>query len=336
MHQYVQRHTSGIVDESLLADRVIRFLYSSERENPSLLQRALATPKVTEWLAHWEFDRHLSEPAQRIAAVVKRLSINTSEILGGTAQMRTLRDLFERKIRYWDARPLPEKEALIVSPADGKALPFAANVESSLPIKEKFIGMGPLLADCNPWGDAIDATNGIAGVVVRLTPDVYHYTHAPVSGHVISHRSVEGAFHSCNPIAATRLLSSYPRNRRTVTVYDTDVQDGTGVGIVVQADVAAMMIGQIVSCYSALQYDNPMPLRPGMWVERGSPVSLFRPGSSTSIVLWKGSRAAIASELIANSERADLRSRFSDWLQTAWVETALRVRQPISESTQGR
>jgi phosphatidylserine decarboxylase len=332
LHQYVSRHSHAVVDESLLADRVIRFLYAREREDPSLLQRALASPKVTQWLAHWEFDRHLANPSRHIEQIAKRLSINTEEIVGGVATMRTMRDLFERKIRFWDVRPLPIKTCGIVSPADGKALPFLANDATALPIKEKFIGLNELLGHANPW---VLGVHDIAGVIVRLTPDVYHYTHTPVTGRVVSHQLIEGAFHSCNPLAATRLRNSYPRNRRAVTVYDTDISNGSGVGIVVQVDVAAMMIGQIVGCYSERKYEQPAPLRIGQLVVRGMPVSLFRPGSSTSVVLWHGSRASVANDLVSNSTRVHLRSRFSDWLQSAWVETALRVRQPISEAIAG-
>jgi phosphatidylserine decarboxylase len=332
LHQYVSRYSSVAVDESLLADRVIRFLYAREREDPNLLQRALASPKVTQWLAHWEFDRCLTDPTRRIEQIAARMSINTDEIVGGVSPMRTMRDLFERKIRFWDVRPLPAKSNGIVSPADGKALPFLANDDAALPIKEKFIGVNELLGQANPW---VLGASDIAGVIVRLTPDVYHYTHTPVAGRVVSHQLIEGAFHSCNPLAATRLRNSYPRNRRAVTVYDTDVPNGSGVGTVVQVDIAALMIGQIVSCYSECKYEHPAALRRGQWVERGMPVSLFRPGSSTSVILWHGSRAKVASDLVSNSARAHLRSRFSDWLQSAWVETALQVRQSISETHAG-
>jgi phosphatidylserine decarboxylase len=332
LHQYVSRYSTVAIDETLLADRVIRFLYAREREDPSLLQRALASAKVTQWLAHWEFDRSLADPIRRIENIAKRMGINTDEIVGGVIHMRTLRDLFERKIRFWDVRPLPSRSCGIVSPADGKALPFLANDDTALPIKEKFIGLNELLGQLNPW---VLGARDIAGVIVRLTPDVYHYTHSPVAGRVVAHQLIEGAFHSCNPLAATRLRNSYPRNRRAVTVYDTDVPNGSGVGTVVQVDVAAMMIGQIVSCYSECEYEHPAALRKGQWVERGMPVSMFRPGSSTSVVLWHGSRANVASDLVANSARTHLRSRFSDWLQSAWVETALQVRQAISETRVG-
>jgi phosphatidylserine decarboxylase len=344
-HQYVERYRNTTVDERLLADHIIRFLYHRARETPGWLLDALASARVTDALAHWQFDRTLRNPKLAIEYAAHRLMIRESETVDGFGSMRTFRDLFERQIRYWDVRPLPSDPTAIVSPADGKLLPFAAFDRDTLPIKEKFVRVADLLGGIDSWRhDRAEVSRGrafsettlapIAGVIVRLTPDVYHYTHAPVSGRVLHQETIEGRFHSCNPTALIRFAGSYAFNRRVVTVYDTDVALGTQVGIVAQVDVAAMMIGQIESRYSENRYAAPRALRVGDFVPRGAPVSMFRPGSSTSIVMWDGRRAALSRELIANSSRADLRSRFSDWLQKPWAETQVSVRQAISEANE--
>jgi phosphatidylserine decarboxylase len=340
-HQYVQRYRNLACDEKLLADQILRFLYHREREQEGFLQAALASKWVTDALAHWQFDRRLRHPVQAIEYAAHRLMIRESETVDGFRSMRTLRDLFERKIRYWALRPSPAETNAIVSPADGRLLPFAAHNRDALPIKSKFLRVDDLLGGINPWAAQLgthslskrrgDATlEPLAGVIVRLTPDVYHYTHTPVAGKVLLQKTIEGRFHSCNPTALTRLAGSYALNRRTITLYDTDVEGGTQVGIVAQIDVAAMMIGCIEPRYSATRYDDPRAVRIGETVARGVPISLFRPGSSTSVILWDGSRAMPSPELIRNARRCDLRSRFSDWLREPWVETEVRVRQAIS------
>jgi phosphatidylserine decarboxylase len=344
-HQYVESFRNAAANEELLADQVIRFLYSRRREEPGFLLNALGSGAVTDALAHWQFDRRLREPKRMIENVAHRMMIRESETVAGFAHMRTLRDLFERQIRYWDVRPLPEASNVIVSPADGKLLPFAAFRNDSLPIKTKFVRIDELLGGRNPWSRYAQDANAtqrfsqssiarLSGVIVRLTPDVYHHTHAPVAGRVVRHETIDGKFHSCNPSALTRFTGSYAFNRRTITVYDSDVAGGSQVGLVAQIDVAAMMIGQIESRYSAVRYNNARALAVGDFVPRGAPVSLFRPGSSTSIVLWDAHRASIDASLIANSQRRDLQSRFSDWLGQPWVETRVAVRQPISKPTQ--
>ncbi len=328
MHQYILRHNGTAVDEQLLADRVVSFLYNRSRDEPGALLDMLASAKVTDWLAHWEFDRSLRHPERVIRQTMARLGIDGSEFLDPIESMGTLRELFERRIRYWQVRPLPQDPRALVASADGKALPFATEGESSLPVKSRFMSLAAILGAANPWLRWPDLP--LAGVVIRLTPDVYHYTHAPVSGVVRQYVQIEGMFHSCNPTALTAFTRSYEVNRRAVTVYDTDVEGGSQIGMVAQIDVAAMMIGRLESRFSARGYEDPRPLRPGQFVPRGAPVSLFRPGSSTSILVWQAGRARHAPELITNSKRSDLRSRFSDWLGSPWVETAIRVRELIA------
>lgn len=53
---------------------------------------------------------------------------------------------------------------------------------------------------------------------------------------------------SCNPGAVVSMVTPFSKNRRVVTVIDTDVPGGTGIGLV------AMMIGDIVQCYSTHGY----------------------------------------------------------------------------------
>ena len=48
-------------------------------------------------------------------------------------------------------------------------------------------------------------------------------------------------------------------------------------------EVVAMMIGDIVQCYSDTAYDDPKGVTPGMSLKKGQPKSLFRPGSSTKV-----------------------------------------------------
>lgn len=334
-HQYVERYRNTVSNEALLADQVIGFLYHQSREEPHFLLSSLASGTLTNVLAFWQFDRRLRNPKRTLEYTAHRLMIRESEAVHGFGHMRTLRELFERQIRYWAVRPLPDSTTSIVSPADGKLLPFDAFAGDMLPVKSKFVRVEDLLGGVNPWSshsrfDESSMTR-LAGAIVRLTPDVYHYTHSPVAGRVVRHDVIEGQFHSCNPTALARFPGSYAFNRRTVTVYDSDVEGGSGVGTVVQVDVAAMMIGQMESRFSAHRYENSRAIVVGEFVPRGAPVSLFRPGSSTSIVLWDGTRSSVSRELIANSKRSDLRSRFSDWLGQPWVETQVAVRQAISE-----
>ena len=172
---------------------------------------------------------------------------------------------------------MPDDPCAIVSPSDSRVIPGSFCETSSLFLKDKFFTYDELLG-CGKreWLHAFFQGNF---AVFRLTPEKYHYNHTPVAGRVLDYYTVEGDYHSCNPGAAVLVATPYSKNRRVVTVIDTDVEGGTQVGKVAMIEVVALMIGDIVQCYSESQYDDPQPVVPGMFLRRGQPKSLFRPCS---------------------------------------------------------
>ncbi len=54
-------------------------------------------------------------------------------------------------------------------------------------------------------------------------------------------------------------------------------------------EIAAMMIGDILQYYSAQDFDNPLPVVPGMFLKE-APKSLYRPGSSVDILIFQKGR----------------------------------------------
>jgi phosphatidylserine decarboxylase len=327
LHHYVEPTLGEGVAERLMADRVIGFLYNTARETPSTLQRIAASKRLTQALASWEFDRPLFRPQQTIGFAVQRMGIDLSDALGDPAHWRTLRELFERQIRYWESRPLPSAKAAIVSPADGKLLHFGGGEDAMVSVKRRFFSVPELLAKPN-WAAQFSTARGVS---VRLTPEVYHYVHAPVSGVVLDVYDVDGAYHSCNPTALVSFDSPYMLNRRRVVVLNTDVPGGSQVGAVAVIAVAAMMIGRIEDRYSEQRYDEPQPLRIGTEVIQGAPMMMFRPGSSTVLVLWPSERAAATQRLTELSSKRHVPSRFGDWLLMPWNEVLVRVRAVVAD-----
>src|SRR5262249_234423 len=126
--------------------------------------------------------------------------------------------------------------------------------------------------------------------VFRLTPDQYHYNHLPVSGVVVDFYEIGGEYHSCNPSAVVELVPPSSHNRRTVTVIETDVTHGSGVGLVAMIEITALMVGDLVQAYSEREYDSPIGMQAGMFVRKGCPKSIFRPGSSTDVLVFQKDR----------------------------------------------
>jgi len=333
-HQYVERSSGRICDETLFGDRVIRTLYDPVREKIPALFNLFTGPASSKTLAYFNYDSLLGAKILGNRKFLEDCQVNWDECLDPPEQLDTARKFFERKIRYWETRPLPDNPLAIVSPADARVIVGSFNAASGLFLKEKFFAFDELFGtDKLIWQYAF-----VGGdfAVFRLTPDKYHYNHIPVSGLVVDHYQIDGRHHSCNPDAVVRVATPYSKNQRVVTVINTNVPGGSHIGQVAMIEVVALMIGDICQAYSSKAYDNPRPLEVGMWVERGCPKSLYRPGSSTDVLIFQAERIQFAADLLDNQQRQDVSSRFSLGFGQALVETEVQVRSLLALPQIGR
>ncbi len=332
-HQYVERETSRIVNEPLFGDRIIRYVYSSQRESTSTLFRMLTSARISRLLAYFNYDIPLGDAFTGGRALLQKLGVDMSECLDSPESLNTARKVFERKIRYWENRPMPMEENRIVSPADAKMIAGSFASDSLLFIKEKFFHFEELIGpDKTYWLDTFQHGDF---AVFRLTPEKYHYNHAPVSGRVLDIYGIDGRYHSCNPAAVVSLATPFSKNKRVVTVLDTDTEGGTGIGKVAMIEIAALMIGDIVQCYSHKEYDSPQMVQKGMTIQKGQPKSLYRPGSSVDVLIFEKNRIQFSSDILRNRNRTDIQSRFSTHFTTPLVETEVAVRSEIASGICG-
>ena len=220
-------------------------------------------------------------------------------------------------------------QSLVLCPADARVLIGSFKDSSMLFLKEKFFQYEELLGPKK--SDWLEAFRGGDFVICRLTADKYHYNHTPVAGVVRDFYENDGVYHSCNPGPVVTLATPYSKNKRVVTVIDTDVKGGTGVGMVAMIEIVALMVGDIVQCYSHCEYQEPRGINPGMFLRRGCPKSLFRPGSSTTVLLFQRERIEFSADLIRNLYRSDIASRYSQGLGRPLVETDVEVRSTIAQ-----
>jgi phosphatidylserine decarboxylase len=326
-HQYIVRETGLVRTETLCADTLLAWMYCSAREKARWLFDALTSSGFSKFLAWMHYDMHQHLTRKQIGHAMRELDINSKEIADDMSRYRSLRDIFERKIRYADFRPMPDSPDAILSPADARILIGSFSATSAVFIKEKFFDFAELIGM-----DRINWLSRFANgdfAVFRLTPDQYHYNHVPVSGVVADHYEISGRYHSCNPGAMVREITPLSKNRRIVTVIDTDTCAGTRIGCVAMVEIVAMMIGDIVQCYSDTSYDDPKGVTPGMTLKKGQPKSLFRPGSSTTVLIFEKDRIRFSEDLLRNMFRRNVSSRFSLGFGMPLVETDVRVRSEI-------
>jgi phosphatidylserine decarboxylase len=327
-HQYVDRETGAVRTEQLFGDRLVRFLYHPLREHAPMLFRAFTSSRCSAALALFNYDFALGCRVLGNRRFLQEAGVNLRECLDSLEQLDTARKVFERKIRYWDCRPVPSEPRAVLSPADARMLIGSFRQDCQLFLKGKFFEFEELLGHGRSRWQKAFADGDFA--IFRLTPDKYHYNHTPVSGQVIDFYELDGVFHSCNPHAVVQAVTPYSKNRRVVTVFDTDVPGGTGIGLVAMIEVVALMIGDVVQCYSDHAYADPIPLRPGLSVGRGRPKSLFKPGSSTDVLIFEAGRVRFDEDLLRNQGRCHVSSRFSQGFGRSLVETDVQVRSRIA------
>jgi phosphatidylserine decarboxylase len=100
--------------------------------------------------------------------------------------------------------------------------------------------------------------------------------------------------------------------------------------LVAMIEVVALMIGDIVQCYSETRYNNPLPVGSGMFIRRGAPKSLFRPGSSTVVLVFQKQRVSFAEDISANMAYHGVESIFSRNFGQPLVESDVKVRSLIA------
>lgn len=323
-HQYIERETLDVKTEELYWDRVIEFCYSLIREHAPSFFRALTGQRVSEMLGFLSYDLFMGRRLSGSLGFLKRSGIDLTECCEDYRALDTPRKIFERKIRYWQCRPMSQDPWDIVSPADARMLMGSFRDTDMLFVKDKFFKFETLFgAGKDQWMDSFRDGDF---AIFRLTPEKYHYNHGPVSGRVRDIYEIEGAYHSCNPGAVVRIVTPYSVNKRVVTIIDTDVAGGSSVGLVAMIEVAALMIGDIVQCYSRTGYDDPVAIHPGMFLEKGSPKSLYRPGSSTNILVFQKGRVDFAGDITSNLFDRRVSSRFSNWFGGPLAETEVKVR----------
>lgn len=326
-HQYIERASRAVKDETLLGDPFIRMIYCDAREKAPLLFRAATSARMSSLLGFINYDSFLKQRFSGTVDLLKTLKVDLSECLEPD-NLKTPRDIFERKIRYEIVRPMPANPSSVVSPADAKMIAGSSAKSPMVFIKEKFFRVDELLGhDHKKW---INVFRNGPYAIFRLTPEKYHYNHTPVAGLTVDIYEMDGAYHSCNPTAVLTAATAVSKNRRVVTVIDTDIEGGTGIGLVAMVEVVALMIGDIRQCYSECGYTNPRTITPGMVLKKGQPKSIFKPGSSTVILLFQNHRIVFSSDILANLGRRDVNSRFSVGLGQPVVETEVAVREEIA------
>ena len=107
-HQYIDRQSGVVQTEPLYHDTLVNFFYSGLWERAPLLYNLLTRAWTSQLLSFINYDLPVGARLSGATRFLRTCRVNFSECVEPLERLRTARAIFERKIRYWECRPLPE------------------------------------------------------------------------------------------------------------------------------------------------------------------------------------------------------------------------------------
>ncbi|MCC6159497.1 MAG: phosphatidylserine decarboxylase [Deltaproteobacteria bacterium] len=323
--EHVERATGEIGLEPIMGDAWIRRLYEDLPGVSRGALMALTSRLVSRVLAYLAFDAPFTRTDA--AGFAEQNGIDLAEAIQPPGGFRTRRDVFLRKLDYERVRPVSGREDAAVCLADAKLICGELGEGTRLPVKNRWFDLETLVGRSSVAREFAGGTFA----VFRLAPPDYHWFHAPVSGLVRESYPLAGRYFSVNPRAIRALPHVLSDNARAVAIIDTDIEGGTGIGLVAVIPVAAQVIGKIVWASSERGYDEPKVVAPGLFVQRGRPMGFFAPGSSTVVALFQPGRILSDSDLTALMARDDVPTLYTeDVFGRRAAEVAVRVNESFA------
>src|SRR4249920_1092592 len=134
-HHYIERDTGQICSERPIGDWIVNYLYSKKREEVPFVYQLLGSQWFSGFLGWVNYDFPLGQSISGIRRFLKNCAIDLSECLDKPEELDSARKVFERRIRYWQCRPMTDETSAIVSPSDSRVLMGSFKDTSTLFLK---------------------------------------------------------------------------------------------------------------------------------------------------------------------------------------------------------
>lgn len=274
---YRDRQSRHLVAEQAPGVGVVRWLYGTAIGRQFL--RTLAHYPFASNLCGWWQKRSFSR--RDIRAFIRQYGVDMSEAEHPADSYGNFNAFFTRTLKK-DARPFDTEPEVLCCPADGKVLVYNhLGDDAALPIKGQHVRLDTLIA-CSET--AARYTQGSA-LIVRLAPYDYHRYHFFDTGHAGSANTINGQYHSVNPIALAQNPTIFALNKRAITTVDSAM-----FGAVCCIEIGALNVSSIIQTYA------PGP------VQRGQEKGFFQFGGSTLVLLFPANTVTFDEDLLADSD----------------------------------
>ena len=260
-----------IVNPDDSQDKFLEKLYTTTIGR--IIVKILINPFVSN-IGGWFMNSFFSIPL--ISSFIANNNIDMSQF--EKEEYRSYNNFFTRKILP-EKRPIDMNKSHLISPCDSKLTVYDINKDSILTIKNTSYSLYSLLRDKK----LVKKYQGGKALVFRLTVDDYHRYIYIDDGYKSHNRSIEGVYHTVNPVA-NDVYPIYKENHREYSILRTD-----NFGDVLQMEVGALMVGRITNLHQKKK------------VIRGEEKGFFEFGGSTIVVLLEKDKAVIDKDIVDNT-----------------------------------
>lgn len=293
---YFDRYQQDLRTEQVYGDKYLRWTYGTALGRLALwalIRRVL----FSRWYG-WRMDRPVSR--MKVAPFLREFGLDPSEFKKRPEEFNSFNDFFSRELKP-EARPIAAESGSLVFPADGRHLCLPNLSENDgLFVKGQMFSLRELLLD----DELTEQFHGGALLLSRLCPTDYHRFHFPSSGVPGPVRLINGPLYSVNPIALRWNIRILARNKRTITVLETEA-----LGRVLLLEVGATNVGSIRQTF----YPNSP-------VSKGDEKGFFRFGGSSTVTIFEPGRIQFDDDLVHHSsEHRELYARMGDRMAVSRV-----------------
>ncbi len=263
--------------ERIYADGLLHWLYNSE--TGITMNCLVFRNKYVSRLYGWINKQGLSK--RRIDPFIRKMKVNTDELLCPIESFESFNDFFIRKIDLSKRRINPNPHACI-SPVDGKILAYPSlSPDMTFRIKRSVFNLRSFLLN----DTLVEKFSQGSMIVSRLSLKDYHHFHFPDSGFPGEATSIKGKYYTSGPYNLRGLIPFFSENYRMFTIFNSE-----HFGPIAMIEIGAFTVGSIQQRY-----------RSGHRVAKGDRKGFFEMGGSTVVLLFEKGRIALDADLCANT-----------------------------------
>ena len=277
---YINRNDNKVIKENAPGFKLMKWLYYTKSGN-FFLETVVKRKFLS--VIYGKF-QDVSISRKKISKFIESYNIDLSLFeKKNIKDYQSFNDFFYRKLDM-NRREIDYNPNNLISPADSKGL-FFQDIDEDLELNIKGFNFNLELL----LGSSMLSKKYIDGslAIFRLAPSDYHRYHFIDKSIVKSDRITNGYYYSVNPLALNKVVDLYSKNKRDITLIETE-----NFGNLLYIEVGATFVGSIIQTYEKLEKIN-----------RGDEKGYFKFGGSTVILLFEKNKVIFDKDLIDNTSR---------------------------------